>query len=199
MACGNHRRVIRARRHAHVPDRCDCVARFIEARHIGLTLVELVVALFLASLLMVGLLGVLKGIERQRQIVEQVPDELWQIRVQELLERDLRAASSVGWSAGRLTLEGTLPSYELGSPSTERSVEYGISDFGEGDSLLYRRDRGELQWIAIGPRRLVAERIDPLGMPQPLPVRPGPVPQRMHVWLWNELEGPPILHFDVMP
>lgn len=187
------------------PERCSCKRPGVfstncrSLTHMGLTLVELVIALFLASLLMVGLLGVLKGVERQRQIVERIPDDLWRGRVQEILERDLLAAEKIGWSVDRLVLEGTLPTYEPGLASSHRNVEYGIAGLHGAHPVLYRRDRGELQWIALGPRRILAERIDRAGIPQPLPAQPGPLPQRLRVWIWVDLESPPVLQFDIMP
>ncbi len=55
----------------------------------------------------------------------------------------------------------------------------------EGQSALVRSGDGQGALVAVGPRRLLIERLDSTNTPQPLSQSPTPIPSRLRLWIWE--------------
>lgn len=164
----------------------------------ALTLVELVLATALAAMLMAALLGIMTTVSNMAAAVESESDTDWHAQFLELLFRDLIVADTA-WVEGRsLMLGGRFESY-TDEMKIVHTVAYGVTSVDSSLSLVSRReDRGALGYFATNAHRVVIERLDSDGFPQPLPSEPGPVPDRVRVWMWGELESFPVLVRDLV-
>jgi hypothetical protein len=152
----------------------------------AMTLIELALALTLAAMLLVALVGVLRSVATQLTVADQHRTERWPTQLVDLLYRDLLVAESISARDGMIWIEGVLPTYEQQVSDKERIVGYGCVSIYKDSSALVRMDGQTRGYIAIGPRRLVVERIDGDGYPQPLPMDAGPVPRRVRIWVFRD-------------
>lgn len=112
----------------------------------GFTLLELMVALAITSMLLVGLYQVVDSTRRGQQILEQRQEQLhlW-ITLKRLLRRDLEQLvatpeESIVFTEGGLILQcrgGVVPGRSLG-PRVD--VRYSWESLLEGEGLVWRRD-----------------------------------------------------------
>ena len=184
----------------------DRTLRWDRVRRAGMTLVELMVAIALSAMLLVSLVGVLSGIAKQGKVVDKLDQPVWPARFAKLVRRDLLAAESVWQSNGIVWMRTDAPVYEsYRSTSRTNSSDVGVRRIGyqcvvssDSPAILYRRDQERRCAMAIGPTRIVLERLDDQGTPQPLPSSPGPVPDQVRVWVWNDPAVSPVLVRDLV-
>ncbi len=127
----------------------------------GLTAIELLVALALASMLMVAILGLFSSVNRQcRELVALCDTEPWQRQLADLVRRDLSNARQmvVDETTHRLVLQGYLGTEGLDLSSTHQAAEvtYHVAKVDQ-QSYLVRDERalfGAAQHTVV--RRLVA-------------------------------------------
>lgn len=164
----------------------------------ALTLVELVLATALAAMLAAALLGVLSTVGKVGSMVDSGSHANWNAQFLELLYRDLIVADTV-WAEGRsFMLGGRFDSY-TDEMKTVQIVAYGVTVVDGSFSLVSRReDHGVSGYFSASATRIVIERLDSDGFPQPLPSAPGPVPDRVRVWVWNEVDSPPVFVRDLV-
>lgn len=161
-------------------------------RRAGFTLIELTVALALAALLFAALVGVARVAQQQAQLVERRLQPRWKQATLQLLYRDLLSAQRVWSRPGELSMRGNFIQ-PLSSGEEASTVTYRLQNLGER-GLLVRVADDVAECVALDLRRVVVERIDSAGDPQPLPSSPGPVPARVRVWLWTgDLESSPMM------
>lgn len=113
----------------------------------GMTLLEVLCATALSSLLMVGLLGVIGGIAKtEKTLMGRNPTPDWQRRMIERLERDLGAAEQIQNISDGFRLTGPLASHPRSGTSmwTAATVDYLIADSSLGPVLLRRETASTL-------------------------------------------------------
>jgi len=168
----------------------------------GLTLIELVLALALSSMLMAAMVGVLRSTSIQAVAVDSMQLERWPVRFVDRLRRDLQSADSLWSTGGEVIIRCEPPSYAAAQPSAikpgNRTVRYRCIEFAESGPALLRIDTGRPCVLGLGPRKMVVERVDRLGNPQPLPNAPGPLPPQVRCWVWGDDDSEPILSIDVV-
>lgn len=167
-----------------------------ESKRHGMTLVELVIAIALSAMLLTALVGVLKGVSRQSNLAESLDRPSWPATFLDLLRRDLRAAEAIWAEEGVIWIETDAPKY--GAGEGVRTVGFACIEIDSGQRLLTRHDEGTSRALAIGPSRLIIERVDRSGSTHPLPPAPGPVPPQLRVWLWQGDHSEPVLLRDVV-
>lgn len=150
-----------------------------------MTIIELMVSIALSAILVSALVGVLRGVKQQAELANKYDNPVWPARSLELFRRDLLAASSIWLEDETIWMQTDAPSYESGNAGLRR-VGYGIQPLRNAPPLLERIDENASATLAIGPSRIVVERIDSEGQPQPLPAFPGPVPNQVRVWIFGE-------------
>lgn len=163
----------------------------------GFTLVEVVVALGLGAMLMVSLVGVLRGVDRQLDIAEAMAMQDWQTSVCRVLQRDLMLASKIGGEDGMIVLEGSFPIYGSASAAPAKRVVYQCVPGLIGDSHCLVRvadDRGEP--LGSGLVRILVERVDSSGVAQPLSKIPTAMSGQVRVWIWESDAMAPTLERD---
>lgn len=173
-------------------------------RRPGMTLIELMVAVALSAMLLAALLGVLSGITKQCKLAETYDKPVWPARFVALLRRDLIAAERIWTSKNTIWFETDAPAYlpytKDGDTSTGgiRRIGYRCRSIPNKEGVLMRQDGDHSEAIAIGPDRIVVERLDSDGVPQPLPPMPGPVPSQVRVWVWEADKTSPSLVRDLV-
>lgn len=163
----------------------------------GVTLIELLVTITLAAGLLVAMLGILRAVKqpiRKAQHTEQKTGT-WQIGLKKWLTKDLQQATSIHQSNGTVWMQGSFDS-ACESNSATRFVGYTCLSMGSTSALTRIETRGQ-ELFALGMQRIVIERIDDQGTPQPLPPMAGPVPDRLRVWVRGELDEA-LYAFDVV-
>ncbi len=164
----------------------------------GFTLIELVVALALGAMLMAALVGVLRSVDRQLSEVKREATQDWQRPVLEVLHRDLMLSSEISSSDGWIWLDGSLPTYRR-RPSLARRVGYRcVSWIDDSETVLLRLADDHGEPLAIGPRRVLIERLDGSDTPQPLSAMPAAMPDRVRVWIWDGELDEPMLTRDLV-
>ena len=151
---------------------------------IGFTLVEVVVAIALGALLMTGLLGVLRGVSYKLRYVERQASQDWKTACKQLINRDLLTASKISSADGWIWLDGSFSRFQAGADPAER-IGFRCVPWIHGQSGLVRMSQHETELITVGPRRIVIERLDGDGVPQPLSPTPTALPDRLRMWLWE--------------
>lgn len=151
---------------------------------VGLTLVELLVAITLAASLMVAITSLLKSLRRPLLYAERSAAPLWPERLASMLRQDLLAASGVHRQGDTVWITGNLSSSLFPDGGTSL-VGYGCYPVTSSRWALVRIESEGFELVALGPRRLVIERIDDLGIPQPLPPAAGPIPNRLRMWIYG--------------
>ena len=107
----------------------------------GLSLIELLVAIALSSLLIASVTGLLRTlVERRDALQQQEVMPMWKMLLQEQLRKDFELATKVDGSEGNIGLEGYLGAdLETGELTmTKGRVEYLVRQL-DGESLLFRR------------------------------------------------------------
>jgi prepilin-type N-terminal cleavage/methylation domain-containing protein len=170
---------------------------FCERDRRGLTLIELLVALAMASLLMAATIGVLRGVSIQVHRANPSTHVGWEFVLAELLRRDLAVAEKACYRDGILWLEGEFEPIGFDTRQEIRRVGYACHALG-AVSLLARSTENSRGDIAVGPSRILVERIDSAGVCQPLSGIPGPAPSHIRVWVRNNGETHDEVMFDVI-
>ncbi len=195
-------------------------------RRPAFTLVELVTALALASMLLAAIAGVLVYSHRQLNQVNDLSMRRWEASVIRIVRRDIQLASQISISDGWIWLSGEFP--VPGSDTYVDRVGYGIAPWiratgGETaarlsptsenqnersspppvrketvPTVLVRVCGREGQPIVVGPSRIVMERLDDNGTPQPLSANPIEIAKQLRMWLWVEDSSEPALVTDLV-
>jgi type II secretory pathway component PulJ len=158
--------------------------------HSGTTLLEIVVALSLGSLLLVALSGVSRAMHRQNQSVRFEKLEDVRHELQKLLWNDLSQARAASMRDGAFWLE--LPSSAIDSQGGTQFVSYQIR---ESKGLPIRLVRTEaranatvsqerVQTVLWNLSAIQFERVDAQGVSQPIPQSMGPAPVGIRYALW---------------
>ena len=166
---------------------------------VGLTMVELLVAITLAVMLMSAMTGLLRSLQQPLRIAEQLDTPLWPAGLEASIRRDLQTATSVHRQGEIIWLTGTLAS-NAGTPTKASSsyIGYTCIPISEQHPGLVRLDASGAELIALGPRRLVLERIDDSGAPQPLPPIAGPIPRQLRLWVYGVDAQTPLIVRDIV-
>ncbi len=190
------------------------------------TLVELVTALALASMLLAAIAGVLVYSHRQLNQVNDLSMRRWEASVVRIVRRDIQLASQISMSDGWIWLSGEFPvpgsdnyvdrvgygiapwiratgsdSAVRASPTSEKLSERSSSMASRNDTaptVLVRVCGREGQPIVVGPSRIVMERLDDNGMPQPLSANSIEIAKQLRMWLWVEGSSEPALVTDLV-
>lgn len=128
----------------------------------GLTVVELLVALSLATMLVVAVLGMLTLMESHRRVLtSQVFVEPWQYQLSRQLRRDLTNARQMKVDRDRLVLTGYSGTNGLGLLGTSRLAEVTYQVARIGDDWYLLRDERSLDSLFDEPnaRHLIADGI----------------------------------------
>jgi hypothetical protein len=118
-------------------------------RRPGITLVEVLAATVLATILLGSILGVVQSLERQRRAVQRLhPDEAWLRRLEAQLRHDVANSRWMRSEPAQLTLVG----YGGHDPQTGRptwrptEVRYVVETRPEGMAELWRWERPLDEW-----------------------------------------------------
>lgn len=163
----------------------------------GVTLIELLVAITLAAGLLVAMLGVLRAVKQPIRRAQQVDlaSNAWQQGLRKWLLKDLQQASSIHQSGGTIWMHGNFESACDPISGTD-VVGYTCMPMGSS-SALTRIEANGIELFALGMQRIVVERVDESGTPQPLPPMAGPVPDRLRVWIRGN-QSDVLFAFDVV-
>ena len=174
----------------------------VKPKH-GLTAVEVVVSTMLASMLMVAMLGVLRGLKAHEAALDsRMPVEVWQRTLDTVLQRDLENSRSYQLTGRSLHLEGfAAREAETGSATWEpTTIVYEIVQDGHRNWLV----RGETTTPGgPGPRELVLANVSAIQAgvvivadetaPRPLPNstrKKMPITDGLAVEFWSTDGGP---------
>jgi prepilin-type N-terminal cleavage/methylation domain-containing protein len=164
---------------------------------LGFTLVEMVVALAIASMLMAAIAGVLVMSHRQLNLVADSSQTRWQSSVSSIMRRDFLQASHIHVDNDWIWLSGEFSNH--GSPTAANSVGYGVAPWMiEGQTALVRVCGTEGQPLVVGPNRLIIERLDDSGTPQPLSAQPTAISKQLRLWVWQADSSSPELIRDLV-
>lgn len=159
--------------------------KHLRSASMGFTLIELVLAIALGALLMAAMVGVLKGATQQLRIAQQRTRQSWHTATLEQMHRDMLLASRIHSSDGWVWLEGEFNEFS-GQRDKSKRVGYQCVPWIDGRGALVRNSDQATELLAIGPRRMVIERLDANNMPQPLSAVATPMPERVRVWIWTD-------------
>lgn len=163
----------------------------------GVTLVELVVALALGAMLMTALVGILASINSQLRAAQNRTSSHWEVAVVETLHRDLMLSARIALEDGWLRLEGEFPDYR--NPDRRaKHVGYSCVPWLGEESALIRTAGASTDLIAVGPRRLLLERLDQMSVPQPFSESSTAVPDRLRLWIWDGDAPEPVVVRDLV-
>ena len=139
--------------------------------HRGFTLIEMIVALVLASIMMVGLLRIVSVVSLEsNQLRGEQTDYVAAGFLADRLREDLINARGIVASAGSMTLSGYMTAQRI-----EGMVRYEQTTVGQASVLVRRSgDRSEVCWIGFG--RFVYESYDELDNETPVPESTGGLP-----------------------
>jgi prepilin-type N-terminal cleavage/methylation domain-containing protein len=163
----------------------------------GITLLEVMVALALGSLLLVALSGVLSGMNRLRNRLAAVRSDEWVYALDRVIWNDLAQARQVGLDQGVLTLLVPNTDQRLGNPALRDAsipyvpVSYMVETQPNGSRALVRRSL-EQRVLVWDVTQASFERIDDQGVDQPLPQSLGPAPRGFHYRIWLAGDSQPI-------
>ena len=158
----------------------------------GMTLVELTVAIALAAMLMASLVGVTQGVAKHAENAQKLDQPVWPEQLRRLIRRDVMAANEIWMDDGLIWMLSDPPSYDRNSTGLRR-IGYGVTDTSSGRSTLMRVDGQHSETLAVGPTKISLERLDRDGAPQPLPSTPGPVPNQLRLWVFEQDEKSPLV------
>lgn len=153
----------------------------------GVTLLEVLVALALSSLMLVAITGVLKGLMMQKRELVQSTPKSWQFSLNRLLWNDIAQARLIALEPGRFSIwsgSGKEIQYTW-SPVTatsEQPLVRTIIDVDEKPTIgKARNGKGSQvamssQTVLWGVSTVEFERMDSSGSPQPIPSTYSPAP-----------------------
>ncbi len=104
------------------------------------TLVEVLAATAIASLLMVALLGIVAGISRKEKLLTSRDEPAWHAQVKYLLKRDLGSATGYSCAPNSLTLHTCTHRLTASEPWIPVEVVYEVVEVA-GKSALVRSER----------------------------------------------------------
>lgn len=148
------------------------------------TLLELVVALSLAALIMIALVGVLRSVDRQLDELKARSSTGWTVDVERVLHRDLLSASSIRTADGWIWLEGSFTSYRNSAIIVKRVGYKCVPWLEDSEMVLVRVADGRREPLTVGPIHLIIERLDASGVPQPLSEYAVPTPNAVRAQIW---------------
>ena len=159
-------------------------------------MVEMAVTLVLAAAIMAALVGVLKTASNELESLQKI-DRVEPLRaVVDALERDLMRASSISRDLNWYHLDGVFVEHD---GQVARRVSYGIgSGFLDGQTVIQRSSRGWTEALHYDVGRLLIERVDSAGNPQPITERQVASPAHVRVWIWFQGESQAALVRDVV-
>jgi hypothetical protein len=181
---------------------CDNRREFLAGRRpdirSALTMVELLVALTLSVTLMAAMTSLLRSLQPALQYAERTSSPAWPGRLASQLRQDLSTASGLHQQGDTIWITGQLASLSR-QRNTAGAIGYTCISVGPSCSALVRIDHDGFEIFALGPKRVQIERVDELGIPQPLPPSNGPVPNRIRVWVFgSNLNQPDVLRDIVL-
>ena len=170
----------------------------------GLTAVEVVVSTMLASMLMVAMLGVLRGLKAQEAALDKrMPVEVWQRTLDTVLQHDLENSRSYELSARSLILEGFAGhDSETGLATWEPAII--IYEVVEDDHRTWLVRRETTTPRGQGPRELVLADVSSIragvmidsdeSTPRPFPLstqeKMMPISDGLAIEFWSTVGGP---------
>lgn len=168
------------------------VSSDIRRARLGMSLIEIMVALSLAAALLVALTGVLRGMESQLRLIEFEDQQDTSDEVLQWLRRDLATAESVWVTEDSLKMLAE-PRPVAQGLTGRRTIEYRfgtkpLPQSGLG-RMLVRLDGDISMPLSLRWTEFMVERIDNFGTSQPLPPRPGPPPTRVRI-RWKTIADP---------
>ena len=163
----------------------------------GMTVVELLTATLLATMLMTAVLGVLRNLALQQKVLfERQPVRTWRLPLIRQIRWDMINARQVVYQPGMLTLNGFAGrSFDNGRATGRPTrVIYYIAQNGSLGFLVRQEihvdslneDNSRLELMLGNVHSMEMNRIDPGGRRQPLSNRPAPAPARLQI----RLSGP---------
>jgi hypothetical protein len=165
------------------------------SNNVGFTLVEVVLALTLSSLLLASLLGVVRILSRELAYSQKLTNDLWKTNLLRLLRRDLMCTSHVRVeSNGWIQFQGEYLDFADGAK--KKSVSYRCVPDWNGGMVLIRMIDSRAEPVAANVERFAMERIDDLNLPQPLSLEFARVPERLRIWLWSTGDDSPSIVED---
>lgn len=161
----------------------------------GFTLLEVTVSLAVSTMILIALIGVMRSVGGQlRSLKEQKSERLGLIP--QILQQDALTTSMISRKADSYVLVGSFVSPDLTEPYQELVI-YECTNWLDGSLVLVRRTNEQQEVVAKGIRRIVIERLDSQGVPQPISTLPIPFPSRARVWLWTDERDAAPLIFDM--
>lgn len=160
---------------------------------IGMTILELLVAMALSTMLVVSVLSVLTALEsHRRELAKQTTWEPWRHLLARQLRRDLANARRVHAQPGRLVLTGYLGTDGPLLQSTFRVAEVTYQLAASGGTSYLVRDERPLDRLtnAVGTRQLMAGDVTDLQLTGPESILgsgdtyAGPVPSLCRIRVW---------------
>lgn len=134
---------------------------------------------------MTALVGILRSVSNLHRTVQKWAAEDWKTVSLDLLRRDLMLASRIAAEDGWIWLDGEFPAFQEPDDRVKR-VGYNCVRWIDQESVLVRVAGSSTDVVAVGPRRLLLERLDQTNTPQPLSPTPTAAPERMRLWIWLE-------------
>ncbi|MBN8603415.1 MAG: hypothetical protein J0M26_20435 [Planctomycetes bacterium] len=173
----------------------DLHNRWFLSKIMGFTLLEVTVSLAVSAMILVALIGVVRSLGGQlRRLQEQKSDHIE--LVQNILQQDALAASVISRKGESYILVGNFVSPSPNDLYLE-SVIYECKTWLDGMPVLVRRTNQQQEIVAKGVRRMVVERMDSQGVPQPISNLASPFPSRARIWLWMDSRDSEPMMFDV--
>ena len=160
------------------------------------TLVELVVALALGAMLMTALVGILRSVSGQLKLAQTWATREWETSAVELLHRDLMLSARISHKDGWIWLDGEFPDFQR-PEGREQRVGYSCVPWMNETSAMIRLGAGSADLVAVGPRRILLERLDQTNTPQPLSEAATVTPERLRLWIWSNDSSEPSLVRDI--
>lgn len=131
--------------------------------HDGFTVIEVLAATALASVLMVVVLGVLTGMTRKERLLESQHSPIWHDRIVRQLTADLSGASRFSTGPGVLTIVANSDSCSEQPKWLPTEIRYEVIEAGDV-RLLIRTTRPLTQLTTAQSSRLVCMGIDSLSL-----------------------------------
>ena len=154
-------------------------------RETGFTLIEMLVALTMSAMLLAAIVGVLRGVNQQLNIALRESKQAANSSAVELFYSDFLNASAISSSGGWIWLDGIFPTFGGEETIAKRVGYHCVPWIKEGQTALVRLADGKGALVAVGPRRLLVERLDSTNTPQPLSQSATPIPSRLRLWIWE--------------
>lgn len=174
--------------------------------HRGMTMIELLAATVLASMLMVSVIGILLTISAQARALRTAATAIpWREQLRAQLRWDLSNTKTMTWNAGELRLHGLagrdfatatvtqLPSEVVYSIRRLAGQNWLLRSEQDVDSRSNRNRRTEL--VCFGVERFDFRLLD---RDESLPQRPSPVPRAFRMVLHADTGSEPVMEQSVL-